>query len=82
MDAQTLPPTPVNEPTLNYAPGSAERDDVVAELKLQESADPIELTATIGGRKVMGRGEPFNVVEPHRHSHVLGVAREASAADT
>ncbi len=82
MDAITLPPPPVNEPTLNYAPGSAERDDVVAELKLRESAEPVELTATIGGRKVMGRGEPFEVVEPHNHAHVLGVARAASGADT
>ena len=82
MDAITLPPPPVNEPTLNYAPGSAEREEVVAELTLRESADPVNLTATIGGKKVMGRGEPFEVVEPHRHSHVLGVARAASAADT
>ena len=33
MDAITHPPAPTNEPNLNYAPGSPERDAVEAELK-------------------------------------------------
>src|SRR5919112_1935551 len=32
MDAITHPPAPTNEPNLNYAPGSPERDAVEAEL--------------------------------------------------
>ena len=32
MDAITTPPAPVNEPNLNYAPGSAERAGIEAEL--------------------------------------------------
>ena len=33
MDAITTPPAPANEPNLNYAPGSPERDALEAELE-------------------------------------------------
>ena len=80
MDAVTVTPTPVNEPVLNYAPGSAERADVEATLKdLQSTA--AELTMTIDGQQRFGGGEPFDVVQPHRHSAVLGTGRQATQAD-
>ncbi len=80
MDAITTPPTPVNEPNLTYAPGSAERAALELELKRQENVQ-VDLTATIGGTKKMGGGEEIPVVQPHDHAHVLGVLRDATQAD-
>lgn len=80
MDAVTSVPTPVNEPVHTYAPGSAERNSLqrrIAELE----AEKHELTQTIGGRRQLGSGETFEVVQPHDHGHVLGVAAQASADD-
>ncbi len=80
MDAVTRVPVPVNEPNLSYAPGSAERTAVLAELARQR-AERVDLPMTIGGRAVMGGGRRFDVVEPHARRHVLGRARGASVAD-
>ena len=80
MDAVTTPPAPTNEPTLSYAPGSAERKSLEAELvRLQES--PLELTATIGGEQVAGGGAEIDVVQPHAHATVLGTMRNSTRAD-
>ena len=80
MDAITSPPQPVNEPNLTYAPGSAERAELEAEIVRQEAVQ-LELTATIGGRKVAGDGAAIDVVQPHDHSHVLGRIRSSTEAD-
>jgi 1-pyrroline-5-carboxylate dehydrogenase len=80
MDAITTPPAPVNEPNLTYAPGTPERAELQIELKRQEDRQ-LELTATIGGEKRMGGGEETSVVQPHDHSHVLGVLRNSTQAD-
>jgi len=80
MDAVTHPPTPTNEPVLNYPPGSPERAEVETTLKELQSA-PVELTMTVDGRQRMGGGEPFDVVQPHRHEAVLGTGRQATNAD-
>ncbi|HET6165745.1 MAG TPA: L-glutamate gamma-semialdehyde dehydrogenase [Marmoricola sp.] len=80
MDAITHPPAPTNEPNLNYAPGSPERDAIEAELKRLQSRT-VNLTATIGGRRRMGSGKEFNVVQPHDHASVLGIARHATRSD-
>jgi 1-pyrroline-5-carboxylate dehydrogenase len=80
MDAVTQVPAPRNEPVLNYAPGSPER--TALEAKLAELAtEKVELTSTIGGEQRMGRGERFDVVQPHRHSAVLGTSAHATHAD-
>jgi 1-pyrroline-5-carboxylate dehydrogenase len=81
MDAVTTPPTPVNEPNLSYAPGTPEREALLAELGRQESVE-LELTTAIGGARKAGGGAEFQVVQPHDHQHVLGVGRMASQADT
>jgi 1-pyrroline-5-carboxylate dehydrogenase len=80
MDAITRPPAPTNEPNLDYAPGSPERDAVESELKRLQSRT-LNLTAAIGGRRRMGGGAEFQVVQPHDHASVLGVAKHATAAD-
>ena len=81
MDAITTPPAPVNEPNLNYAPGSPERAGIEAELARVTAAGPIDLTATIGGRKVMGGGAEVSVVQPHEHKSVLGVLKNSTKRD-
>jgi 1-pyrroline-5-carboxylate dehydrogenase len=81
MDAITHVPSPVNEPTLDHAPGSTERAALEAELKAQQ-AQQLELTATIGGTKRMGGGSQTQVVAPHDHQHVLGVLKNSTQTDT
>ncbi|WP_134739564.1 L-glutamate gamma-semialdehyde dehydrogenase [Nocardioides sp. 503] len=80
MDAITFPPAPTNEPNLTYAPGSAERAELVAELERQERKQ-VTLRAHIGGRKRSGGGEEIPVVQPHDHQHVLGVMKNSTQAD-
>jgi 1-pyrroline-5-carboxylate dehydrogenase len=80
MDAVTSTPTPRNEPARSYPPGSPERASLTR--ALADLADQrTELTMTIGGVQRMAGGEPFDVVTPHRHAHVLGTSAQASAAD-
>jgi 1-pyrroline-5-carboxylate dehydrogenase len=80
MDAFATVPTPVNEPNLDYAPGSPER--AALELKLVEMQKAeVELTATIGGEQRDGGGPEFSVVQPHNHQQVLGVTRGANEKD-
>jgi len=80
MDAFTSIPTPRNEPVLDYAPGTPERRDLLAQLA-ELQAQPVELTCTIGGVQRMGGGEPGTVVQPHKHAHVLGEFGQATEAD-
>lgn len=81
MDAIVTVPEPVNEPVRGYAPGSPERDSLEARLKELASAEPVELTATIGGEQRMPGGQPFEVTMPSDRSHVLGRSANASAED-
>ncbi|MEU6866494.1 L-glutamate gamma-semialdehyde dehydrogenase [Streptomyces sp. NPDC046876] len=80
MDAVTQVPAPVNEPVHSYAPGSAERARLEAQLK-QLSENPIDLPMTINGVKRMGGGERFDVVQPHDHKSVIGTYANATQAD-
>jgi 1-pyrroline-5-carboxylate dehydrogenase len=80
MDAVTRVPPPRNEPVLSYAPGSAERTALQQRLA-ELAAEPLELTCTLGGRQRMAAGKRFDVVQPHRHSAVLGTAAHATHAD-
>jgi 1-pyrroline-5-carboxylate dehydrogenase len=80
MDAITHPPVPTNEPNLDYAPGSPERAAVQVELA-RLAARTISLPATIGGRRRMGGGSEFAVVQPHEHASVLGVSRHSTTRD-
>src|SRR4051794_21789549 len=80
MDATTLPPAPVNEPNLTYAPGSPERKELEAELEKLERREK-ELKAHIGGRRRAGGGPEVAVVQPHDHQHVLGRFKSATQAD-
>ena len=80
MDAVTNVPTPVNEPVHTYAPGTAERESLQRRLAELEG-EKHELTQTIDGARRLGGGETFDVVQPHEHAHVLGVAAQATRED-
>ncbi len=80
MDAVTSTPAPRNEAVRGYLPGSAERESLTRALA-ELSARRTELTMTIGGVQRMAAGEPFDVVAPHRHAHVLGTSAQADHSD-
>ncbi|MET1073548.1 MAG: aldehyde dehydrogenase family protein, partial [Umezawaea sp.] len=81
MDAVTRVPSPVNEPVLQYAPGSPERVELQAKL-VELVKEPLEGTLTIGGEQRAGSGERFDVVQPHNHRSVLGTFPRATHQDT
>src|SRR5689334_23149231 len=62
-------PTPVNEPTKSYAPGSPERAELKARLTSMAS-ETIEIPLIIGGREIR-TGRTEKSVMPHEHGHVL-----------
>jgi len=80
VDAVTTVPPPVNEPVLDYAPGSPERRALITELAEQQ-AEQVRLTCTIGGVERMGGGDRGTVVQPHKHAHVLGEFGQATEQD-
>ena len=80
MDALFTVPTPENEPVKTYAPGTAERESL--QKKLAELAGTqLELDMNIAGEWRTGTGAEIDVVQPHKHAHVLGVTREATDAE-
>jgi 1-pyrroline-5-carboxylate dehydrogenase len=80
MDAATKVPFPHNEKVLDYAPGSVERKQL--ETRLEElGSQRHELTMTIDGREVMGRGRKVKIVAPHARRQVLGTLGTATKAD-
>jgi len=80
MDAATRVPAPVNEPVLDYAPGSAERAALQARLA-ELGEGQVDLTHTIGGRELGGEGKPFDVVQPHARHSTLGTLWNATHDD-
>ena len=80
MDAITQPPSPVNEPNLNYEPGSPERAALIGELNRIEQRQ-VDLPAHIGGKAVMGSGAGIPVVQPHDHQHQLATMRNSTTKE-
>ena len=78
MDGVTAVPIPANEPVHSYVPGSPERARLRSALR-SVSDEHLEIPHVIGGVEVRGAGAPVDVVEPHRHSHVLGTFATAPA---
>ncbi len=63
-------PQPINEPVLNYAPGSKEKEILkvtLAKLKAEE----IDVPMYIGGKEVRTNNK-IAMHPPHEHKHVLG----------
>ena len=72
-------PKPVNEPILNFNPGSAERASLQAKLK-ELSAKEIEIPLLIGGKEVR-TGDTGTCVMPHNHGHVLARFHQAGTKE-
>jgi 1-pyrroline-5-carboxylate dehydrogenase len=76
----TVVPVPSNEPVHEYAPGSPERARLQAKLA-ELAANPTELRQVIGGVHRDADGVAEQVVQPHRHSSVIGSFHNATQAD-
>jgi 1-pyrroline-5-carboxylate dehydrogenase len=68
-------PPPVNEPVLNFAPGSPERQALKAALEEMASIQ-VDIPIVIGGKEIR-TGNLGKVVMPHDHRHVLGTYHKA-----
>lgn len=69
-------PTPKNEPVRQYAPGSPERESLMARLESM-GKETVEIPLIIGGKEIF-TGETDTCVMPHDHQHVLGTYHRAS----
>jgi 1-pyrroline-5-carboxylate dehydrogenase len=76
-----VPPPAVNEPVLDYAPGSEERRRLTAAVRALRDADAVDLPMVVAGAARSGTGERFEIVEPHLAEHVVGVGRHATTED-
>jgi 1-pyrroline-5-carboxylate dehydrogenase len=72
-------PQPTNEPVLSYAPGTAERRQLQAELK-RMAANPVEVPLVIGGCDVK-TGDTAVMRAPHNHSLKLGSYHKAGSEE-
>lgn len=63
-------PAPINEPILNYAPGSKERSELKAALAEARNKE-IDVPMYIGGKEVR-TGKISRMAPPHDHKHTLG----------
>ena len=63
-------PAPINEPVLNYAPGSNERAELKAALANARSKE-LDVPMYIGGEEVR-TGNKMRMSPPHDHKHTLG----------
>ena len=70
-------PQPVNEPVLDYAPGSPERARLKSKLH-EMLGEQVEVPMIIGGKEVRN-GTLENMVCPHDHQHVLGQYHQGNA---
>ncbi len=68
-------PEPVNEPILNYAPGSPERAALKKALDTM-AGEKLEIPLIIGGKEVR-TGNMGKVTMPHDHGHVLAEYHKA-----
>lgn len=72
-------PVPSNESAKEYAPGSPERMSIQSAIQAMTS-EVADLPLFIGGRPVVKKARtPVHM--PHRHSHVLAWAHQASTGD-
>jgi 1-pyrroline-5-carboxylate dehydrogenase len=71
-------PDPINEPILNYAKGSKEREELLAKYK-EMYKQKIDAPMYIGSEKVY-TDKKIAMTCPHDHKHVLGHFSEGDAS--
>lgn len=71
-------PKPINEPVLNYAPGSPERERLKKALKDARSVQK-DIPMYIGGKEVFS-DKKKSLHPPHDHRHVLGNYSQGDAS--
>src|SRR5688572_9362012 len=69
-------PVPINEPVRGYAPGSAEKKSLKAELARQR-AEMVDIPLVIGGEEIR-TGDTEDVLVPHDRRRKLGVVHRAT----
>jgi len=67
-------PAPANEPVLNYAPGSKEKEQLKKTLKELKSTEH-DIPMFIGGKEIR-TGKKTVIRPPHENAHVLGYFHE------
>ena len=70
-------PQPANEPALDYAPGSPERQEIKARLS-EMLGQTVDVPMFIGGQEVRN-GTTAEMICPHDHRHVLGRYHQGNA---
>ena len=78
-NAVLVPPGPINEPVLDYAPGSAERHSLVSSLQKMKG-QRLDIPAFIGGREIR-TGNTVEIRPPHELDFVLGEAHQCGSAE-
>lgn len=71
-------PVPVNEPILNYAPGSKERAELKAAL-VEGRSKQVDVPMYIGSQEIR-TGKTLRMAPPHDHLHTLGHFHEGDAS--
>lgn len=71
-------PQPVNEPCLQYGPGSPERVELKAKLK-EMLNQQVDVPMIIGGEEIRN-GRLADIRCPHDHRHLLGRCHQADAS--
>jgi len=79
MNGMIKIPFPSNEPVLSYAPGTAEREALKAQLRKMLSEE-IEIPLIIGGKEVR-TGNLADCLCPHDHKHRLARYHKAGPAE-
>ncbi|MGC6433174.1 MAG: L-glutamate gamma-semialdehyde dehydrogenase [Crocinitomicaceae bacterium] len=64
-------PVAVNEPVRNYAPGSAEREELINKYNEMYNQDPIDVPMYIGSEEIRTENKR-QLTPPHDHKRVLG----------
>ena len=77
LNARVSVPTPRNEPVLNYAPGSQEKQTLKHELD-RLSGNPIEIPLVIGGKSVT-TGDLGQCILPHDHAKSVATYHKGGA---
>ena len=71
-------PTPINEPILSYASGTAEREELLAKYK-EMYARQIDAPMFIGNKKIRTSNK-IAMTSPQEHQHILGYFSEGDAS--